>query len=973
MRRSIIAVASLASLASLGAMGCEDGPTQTYNPVAPGATPSGGNGTTVSPGSQGFVTNVGGQTKNDICTADQKAARWKKMVNEPLMPPSKAAGLDISGGPSWDGLTIDEAENPATGDAKPDGGNCQSENLGDPFGDGDLVNAWGDGQEVWFKYRVSTRKATQMVVWQGYIGEITAKSEDGADTWEIPLAPTPVKKNGTAATLDWVSPSHRNFDQPFNQIYRAMTHTFAPQIPLEPTGTTCFDSGRCIQGSFGDVAYFYIPSLGWAMWIDNQNAAQPTPSIITRQDQELAKVMSYSFANPLLKLDAEGPTGKAGILQTGKSDCTLAIGLGFGDFLSNCVQTTGDATKDKAELNKLLGGLSHGRERFFFDLQGIDINFTDSTLPADDIIHDNDVPTSTDTATLFDVDQATLGSIANDYTNNDPSLARDLHGAGAVYREYARLVRKDLLALRGVADGDPSACVFPVGWATDPSFDPSAFWASAPAWCTGFEGFITASAPTSAADRTNLGMNATHIPPGGLKGGLKLGHERVIFCDDANGDLVFDTSSGLPDRDHGYTSCSGGDTFPTSFRRVLQVFGHGSVATLPTEVQDVRFFWKEYVKATIKYLEVANDPTKIDLSGVQLDPDNLFFDSIGAGQFEIAEYVERGHADKTHEPTDFEISADVRNGIMNGYDISRDLYRGEIALYAATLTDQTHGLGQENSGLLSNLFGSPVLAGGWTASADGHTAYYCATNADPAHCDGQVCPLDASGAACLKDELGRPILYGYPGAFAGGATVFGLTLNIAPVTIENTYDSTQSAMIKVPLYTNPYDSTTTPLDPMTVLVPWAPKQPGIGFPIALNGSIDKFITSAQLDLSGTTITANIDYDIHIDQTTHKPDKDGRVDFKAVETTDYLGEVFLCQDPASGDILRARMYTPVATILDWLSAHPGTYAGCQMVIRYSPFGNYADYITSLANGVRLGITQGGGFGRVVDTTLFVPGQ
>jgi hypothetical protein len=160
---------------------------------------------------------------------------------------------------------------------------------------------------------------------------------------------------------------------------------------------------------------------------------------------------------------------------------------------------------------------------------------------------------------------------------------------------------------------------------------------------------------------------------------------------------------------------------------------------------------------------------------------------------------------------------------------------------------------------------------------------------------------------------------------------------------------------------------------MTVLVPWAPKQPGIGFPIALNGSIDKFITSAQLDLSGTTITANIDYDIHIDQTTHKPDKDGRVDFKAVETTDYLGEVFLCQDPASGDILRARMYTPVATILDWLSAHPGTYAACQMVIRYSPFGNYADYITSLANGVRLGITQGGGFGRVVDTTLFVPGQ
>ena len=57
----------------------------------------------------------------------------------------------------------------------------------------------------------------------------------------------------------------------------------------------------------------------------------------------------------------------------------------------------------------------------------------------------------------------------------------------------------------------------------------------------------------------------------------------------------------------------------------------------------------------------------------------------------------------------------------------------------------------------------------------------------------------------------------------------------------------------------------------------------------------------------------------------------------------------------------------------LAAHPKAYDNCQMIIRYSPFGNYADYITSLSGGVRLGITQGGGFGRVVDVTLFVPGQ
>ena len=76
---------------------------------------------------------------------------------------------------------------------------------------------------------------------------------------------------------------------------------------------------------------------------------------------------------------------------------------------------------------------------------------------------------------------------------------------------------------------------------------------------------------------------------------------------------------------------------------------------------------------------------------------------------------------------------------------------------------------------------------------------------------------------------------------------------------------------------------------------------------------------------------------------------------------------------TGDILTARMYSSVAKILDWFATHPGTYSACQMVIRYSPYGNYADYITSLTNGIRLNITQGGGFGRVVDATLFTPGQ
>jgi hypothetical protein len=43
------------------------------------------------------------------------------------------------------------------------------------------------------------------------------------------------------------------------------------------------------------------------------------------------------------------------------------------------------------------------------------------------------------------------------------------------------------------------------------------------------------------------------------------------------------------------------------------------------------------------------------------------------------------------------------------------------------------------------------------------------------------------------------------------------------------------------------------------------------------------------------------------------------------------------------------------------------------VRYSPYDNYPDYITSLTAGVRLDIEQGGGYGRVVDATVYVPGS
>jgi hypothetical protein len=224
----------------------------------------------------------------------------------------------------------------------------------------------------------------------------------------------------------------------------------------------------------------------------------------------------------------------------------------------------------------------------------------------------------------------------------------------------------------------------------------------------------------------------------------------------------------------------------------------------------------------------------------------------------------------------------------------------------------------------------------------------------------------------------------YQGAFSATGSVFHLgpstnssgqpapsPVHVALPTAAT--DAIQSIRIDVPIHTNSYDTTSPFVDPQkpyqSFLVPYLPKQPGVGFPIALSGTRDKFVTTGQIDLTGTTISANIDYDA-FDPTVAQSNL---VVLKAVETTDFLGYAFLCVDPRTYDTLAVKMYTPAANVLDWINKHPNTVDDCGLIVRYSPYNNFPDYITSLTNGIRLGITQGGGFGRVVDLTMFAPGQ
>jgi hypothetical protein len=69
-----------------------------------------------------------------------------------------------------------------------------------------------------------------------------------------------------------------------------------------------------------------------------------------------------------------------------------------------------------------------------------------------------------------------------------------------------------------------------------------------------------------------------------------------------------------------------------------------------------------------------------------------------------------------------------------------------------------------------------------------------------------------------------------------------------------------------------------------------------------------------------------------------------------------------------------MYSSSLDIVSWLARHPGAQTACNIFIRYSPYNNYPDYITSVANGVLLSVNRGAGDGpsRIGDATLFNAG-
>ncbi len=829
-------------------------------------------------------------------------------------------------------------------------------------------------------------------------------------------------------------------------------------------------------------------------------------------------------------VDLPAPTGTA--IDTAVLDAGL-------------VGVTTPLTFNQVNESKALAAHTHDLETYQFNIVGVGLNWTDETVEANPqaIVNDQDLPSVTDTV------QATINSWGTNLydkgtpINDTSSGAYTGQGSAYVYRQWAQLVQASLNSILAatypnntttVATTTACSPTTPCTTGTCSSTtgagvcqvtqsiynhvigDPACFvppqQANA-AGCTGMEGLILQSAtPTTAcpaygdpADTCatspapicnnygaycaggfygfgDPGYGATVLRPGGLLG---------VFCQNPPG--VGNTS----DPHNG--SCSIYELWTGALTQVQNIAGLGNLKGLPTEIADVRFYFRWYGVAMIQYLKAygANpNATAADVAAQTVDLESMFFDTYnngGGGYNDVFEYVERSFMTNTPatyvgnapgsastpgavtvsaavnaEPTDFSLNAILLSADEQGSNWSKFLYRPERAMFTAMLEKATDLPGSENNVNITNLAGSTMLQqdyasyqcatqyplltpiAGTSYTQSGTWQDLCASSCVAGPSNGVPCPKpplnppDSSGNQTLQLDLNgqnpgiglattNPRLANYKAVWGpGNACPNGSSPNYAlnPNASKNPYNpsgcsvstfvlpvptgvgsvfsvgqrpqtsarlsyvgadgthpdvgtntETLTAYVNVPNMTDPYNATTMAATPNPILstakvtVPWIGKYDNVGFSVPINGQQDKFYPTEAIDFSGILLSYALDVVPWADPITHV--QDGTLTVEAIEGGDFLGEAFLCQDiggfptPGTGDLLGVHMYDSAASILTWITNHPGSEDACNIIVRYSPYDNYIDFITSLSAGVQVDINQGGGYGRVVGVIAFDP--
>jgi hypothetical protein len=820
------------------------------------------------------------------------------------------------------------------------------------------------------------------------------------------------------------------------KLFLGITYTYSRALIGQNTWMTdptynCLRAGLCRTsmnpdhsgGNFGARTAALYADFAQSNSTDPATAASPSDIYMYP-----VKYMPFSFSNYNFGMDTfvgtntdpnltfkgapiYGPYTAAGVLsppgQPATPFCTLYMGQTYGDFKKNCMMVSGDTMTDNTTLAKLLGAQHHAAEWFVFSVNGQNSFFNaDATelAPPNYVLADSEhePPADSVATTLFN-DIRSYGLSFNDMRGNqvpptpagtDPLAlwedkkvqGQDFHGSSTILAYYRQLVFDDLRA-RMPAMG------------VTPQTDPTKCWTGGatlgyvfPPGCTGFEMMVTPGIPLGLTD--TVWQDQLDLTPQGDP------IVTLFRSGDPTTDFMADPSIGFGDD----SFINGVNNFMQgSLLEVTYVMGHGDVTKVPPAARDWRYYFTFFAQSYMKYLlNRSKNPTWHDLymntcGGVangcrQVNQDALFFDlNNGLDKFE---YIDRTMAATLGAPTDFEYNTLITSSNTQSMNFYQRMTRAETALYTAMLTDKTKVPGSNENVFVSDMFGSPAVAtfasssglcanitgkACWSGAKDamgnpvpGKDVWYCITQttADPqcpnenAWHGGAAGPVTDAAGNELLDGLGRPLFTNYHGVFTGTGLSIGQTLPITQL-----LPDVLGAIVSVPNYANPYDSTSMNT-PLNVFVPHIPYQPGNGFEIPINAQRTQFVQTGSLDFAGVTVTPNIDY-----LPVYDP-KTGALtgaQIAAVETQDFLGEVWPCVDANTGDILRVKMYSSVLDIENWLDSHPGSRTACNIFVRTSPYNNYPDYIWSNTNGVLLGVNPAAGSGqpRISDVTLFNP--
>ena len=283
MRR---AYTCLLALSAFALTHCEDGPNQTYNPAPPGAGAvwQGSDGGAFAEGTGKDFGNIGGSSnKNEICDPQAKHAKWSKMVEQPILPPS-AAGINILGGDlkttTFAGLTVDKAETTTgSGCGKDEPCLCQSVPIGAEYTDNNPCNEWGDNGEVTLCYLADTRRAIALEVHRGYRGTLNATSRDGMHKFVISADNLPILKDNKPYVIDWLAqdPTGVKGKAEIAELYDALAATYTSFLP-EPD---CNLTRHCRFADFADGGgYLSFSRLGILIRVSSTVAPAPTCLIL---------------------------------------------------------------------------------------------------------------------------------------------------------------------------------------------------------------------------------------------------------------------------------------------------------------------------------------------------------------------------------------------------------------------------------------------------------------------------------------------------------------------------------------------------------------------------------------------------------------------------------------------------------------------------------------------------------------------